>query len=715
MSRESVKPADHLLPVATRDAQLDTASAHADQATARRASFAMIRAEHGGQDSPRATADISERDIAGRASTAAIKAMHGAGATADTASERDAAPLSGRPLSQLGADERQVVADQALSGASGSVPYQSEMEQQFGRSFSDVRVADTASARATLGAANAEGVARDNAIAFRDEAPSRATVAHELAHVVQADGASSGSSQLAEREAHSVEHQLEMGAVHATPGIGSAGVAHFKDCDGDGSHDVPKSRWRTPDDEKEVQWWTAPTKIADPFQGDTFVLDPGMDCPAPPNSEWEKPAGRIRRDEAPKWEDPFADPEACGKDPPVLMNHHLSIERQRKWEVYRDVALGVQGSLMDMKPDVDLYQHAEKDGDLKALGVILPKKGWTGDMASLIAQQEVPKRGGPEVRDVAWGQSESDQKGIEKAAGAMESGKGGIEGKFNKSNQADEAVMAAVDLVKGAAADVAATVEFVNAAAAEVEVLRAEDEADAASAEIAALKEEARKAKEVLAFFTSLPEKIAGVAEKGIDPLAAIGTVGSFLIDMIPDPRMEAAEAKLAAAKKKMHDKKAEAAQARLEGAKKKALKAVHELSATKHTLREKLGARRDAYNAAGTAAGAAAGTKHQPNDRIAAMIAAIPLVEMMVARLRTIKGKADAAVPAYSSDAGIGFGIALHHQNWAAWDLPRALGLISQLQFEFAWTLADWESNLASLKGVMEQIGGARPGGDSA
>jgi len=75
----------------------------------------------------------------------------------------------------------------AISGTGQPIPYRREMEAAFGRRFDNVR--------AHLGRApemrllDAEAATRGGRIAFRDQHPSRETVAHELTHVVQQDRA----------------------------------------------------------------------------------------------------------------------------------------------------------------------------------------------------------------------------------------------------------------------------------------------------------------------------------------------------------------------------------------------------------------------------------------------------------------------------------------------------------------------------------------------
>jgi hypothetical protein len=82
------------------------------------------------------------------------------------------------------------------------VPHRSEMEQRFGESFSSVQVhTGESEAMAQMGArAAAEG----DHIAFAEDSPSKALVAHELAHVIQARR--SGDAGAVQRSALAPDH-----------------------------------------------------------------------------------------------------------------------------------------------------------------------------------------------------------------------------------------------------------------------------------------------------------------------------------------------------------------------------------------------------------------------------------------------------------------------------------------------------------------------------
>jgi hypothetical protein len=85
----------------------------------------------------------------------------------------------------------------ATSGGGTEVPHRAEMERGFGTDFSNVQAHTGKSTQMNSIGAEAATLGTDSRIAFGDASPSKQTVAHELAHVVQArnSGGRSGGVQ----------------------------------------------------------------------------------------------------------------------------------------------------------------------------------------------------------------------------------------------------------------------------------------------------------------------------------------------------------------------------------------------------------------------------------------------------------------------------------------------------------------------------------------
>lgn len=87
----------------------------------------------------------------------------------------------------------------ATSGAGAEVPYRAEMEHGFGSDFSTVHAFTGRSSEMAALGAEAATRGSDNRIAFADATPSKETVAHELAHVVQAHNGAGATGVQAQR------------------------------------------------------------------------------------------------------------------------------------------------------------------------------------------------------------------------------------------------------------------------------------------------------------------------------------------------------------------------------------------------------------------------------------------------------------------------------------------------------------------------------------
>ncbi len=84
------------------------------------------------------------------------------------------------------------VAASGLAGTARPVPYKEEMEQGFGRDFSNVKAHMGPEAVHAARSLNARAYAMGDAVAFESTSPDRELVAHELAHVVQQSGGGEG-------------------------------------------------------------------------------------------------------------------------------------------------------------------------------------------------------------------------------------------------------------------------------------------------------------------------------------------------------------------------------------------------------------------------------------------------------------------------------------------------------------------------------------------
>ena len=120
------------------------------------------------------------------------------------------------------------ISKDGFQGSAGSVPFQKEMEAAFQADFSHVQAYTKGAAADACAAMGAKAYTVGNQIAFRDANPTKETVAHELAHVIQQGGAGQrlvqaketkgGSLSSMEEEAHSAAHAAANGGTATVSG-----------------------------------------------------------------------------------------------------------------------------------------------------------------------------------------------------------------------------------------------------------------------------------------------------------------------------------------------------------------------------------------------------------------------------------------------------------------------------------------------------------------
>jgi hypothetical protein len=112
----------------------------------------------------------------------------------------------------------ETLARQVTRGPGEPLPHLAEMQRRFGVSLDDVVAHTGAEAQAASRRMGVAAFTLGNHIAFRESAPSREVVAHEVTHALQQTGRGAGSRNTDEAEAEQVEGKVARGedvAVHA--------------------------------------------------------------------------------------------------------------------------------------------------------------------------------------------------------------------------------------------------------------------------------------------------------------------------------------------------------------------------------------------------------------------------------------------------------------------------------------------------------------------
>ena len=133
------------------------------------------------------------------------------------------------------------IGEQGFSGSAGQIPYRQEMEKSFGHDFSSVKSYTDGPARKASSDLGAHAYTMGDSVAFKSSNPDKATVAHELTHVVQNAGGGparkatgDGIETAGEAEAEAVEAAVAAGrpASSAMSSTGGGGLARKSDGEG---------------------------------------------------------------------------------------------------------------------------------------------------------------------------------------------------------------------------------------------------------------------------------------------------------------------------------------------------------------------------------------------------------------------------------------------------------------------------------------------------
>ena len=193
-------------------------------------------------------------------------------------------------------------------------------------------------------------------------------------------------------------------------------------------------------------------------------------------------------------------------------------------------------------------------------------------------------------------------------------------------------------------------------------------------------------------------EAFAGVAANDLVSTAAEGVVSLFFRGDLARvrARIDAATARAEQAQDTKHEKLLSSALKAHSGA-------LKQVQAQAVTVQQKLSDRRAAYLRLAQGSAGAGGGSEADRDRLSALIAAIPLVEAAIGAARTVSARI--SEPAYTRQAGRGFGMALYHGDPRAWIFLRHLAMLRGYGREFTGEAERWTQRRASLAAVIAQL----------
>lgn len=188
------------------------------------------------------------------------------------------------------------VAQSGFSGSGSEIPHKAQMEQSFGRDFSNVKAYTDSSAKTASKDLGANAYTMGSQVAFKSANPSPSLVAHELTHVIQqtegpaAHGGASGVGIVTagEAEADAVEAAVSAGKPASSVLIGEEedeGIAR----DGDGSKFTMGMQFSKDGFEKSYEytiWDKALPPVPTPIPGVFWMFEPGVKVSAKGGANW---------------------------------------------------------------------------------------------------------------------------------------------------------------------------------------------------------------------------------------------------------------------------------------------------------------------------------------------------------------------------------------------------------------------------------------------
>ena len=478
------------------------------------------------------------------------------------------------------------------------------------------------------------------------------------------------------------------------------------------SHAVHGAEPKLPD-EKEVNWnaFITLTVPADPYPVRQLVPqkhEPGI--------------GTFRVQEFnPSHHDDQPDSSIAKQLPqqPTISASHAKA-REQAWAAYLHAAQTTQAKQAPMAQEMNHLRHAERDPSLKAMGFKM-NEGYKGSLQDLTERQALPVRGGLQLGTLfnASGGlvlSKTDNNAIATAAKNGEQGAGTIDESALGTAKSDEDLDAALAEVAATKAGLAEATNALDAMRKDMRAADLEDQADEVRREIDSLQSGFEGGVNAIEKGLGALSALASLAESGAAGLPGLAAGIAFQILHSADLHdVRAARKKLGAIESELANVKSAALRNRLSAHTASVSRALAQSDNATAKLRSTLSSRRAAYNKSAQSDAASAGPDSAGQKKVAAIIAAIPLVEHVIGRLLGVAAVGRDVRPAYTSEAGRGYNMALQRGMEQAMELPIAIGEMEHCHVAAAEQVDVWRARLQQLNQIRNKIEGVHPGDKGA
>jgi Domain of unknown function (DUF4157) len=570
-----------------------------------------------------------------------------------------------------------------VAGATSPLPHHDTIQRAFGKhDVSGVRAQIGGPAAEASHALGAEAYATGNTVAFAS-APDLHTAAHEAAHVVQQARGAVGFQGLG---AADDEHERHADAVADAVVAGRSAEALLEVGAGSATTAVQRKE---------------DTKLAEAFARSPFAtpMRPVFDWRrhAPPRAMPESPqALDCAFDTEPDRAGPREHPASHVRQPPTHTEHDTA------WPAIREVSRSVKSTHDDLVAEVTTYKAAHQDPTLKSF---LYTEG-VGSLAAVTDRQRSPERDGLPIASFF---DEEGQLTIEPStrgkvdrvdrprASTGRAAAGTVE-KSAALHAAVETFRAAVEGLQAARSDVEDVLHQIKAE-------RAKNHAEEIREEIEDLQSEASEFK---AAFDAAFAVLAGLAHVAAgevgDSISKIGELAGTLLSRMNHRSIARLEVTLAIRERTIKSERGKSFAAMLDARKARVRQSTHVLASARSGVEIATAARSAAYKNLGRAAASELGVSEEEKRKVSAMISALPMIELVATRARSIASTPPP--PAYSETAGHGLYLAVTSGDRHVSSFLRALGEIAGAREMYGRVANHWDRRLVQVRALANGVG---------